>query len=447
MADHKHLAEVFADIKYSKDNSFIHVTQQRVLEEVYENAEHINMSKDFQKQLISALNLIAYKILIKDTLDPIEDPLEFIATHEHIDDYELKKILKPDQLITRSMVDWGDLYNLCPDEPMNDSSSEDSCVSDVDDDADVAHETEDVNIEDDEKDDEKDEKIDKETEDVSDESSVISKADDEVTDRNESVFNESYSDKFVFLPQNDRESNISDIWLKPRFPQFDVNDIWLEGMADGNHLVIRRSLPKIPKVQSDITVTTDISDMNDVDFLKLFPNKILKSRFEQMYAIVDDDFSNVFSHNVLGNLVIIDGYDMSDIVDNVVKYPHFYRLMRCVDGKMVNFYKYIELDGELYHTLDVWDDLPEAHGIPRTAQFIKEYVIRRYLLERDVKHIQHRYPLYGALDPFITLFCDMRTYSMLGYKDHLAMAKQCVKSRVNFYYTRNPIIKRLLGNE
>ena len=74
---------------------------------------------------------------------------------------------------------------------------------------------------------------------------------------------------------------------------------------------------------------------------------------------------------------------------------------------------------------------------------MKEYVVRRYLLERDISNVQHRYPLWGSLDPFLTLFMPPDEYIKYGYTDIIDLARKCVESRVSYRKSRNPIVRRL----
>ena len=102
----------------------------------------------------------------------------------------------------------------------------------------------------------------------------------------------------------------------------------------------------------------------------------------------------------------------------------------------------IELEGELYNTAEVWDTLPESKVIPRNSDFIKDYVIRRYLLEEEAG-IEHKYKIHGTLEPFITLFMPPEMYAKRGYTDSLQIVKQCVRSRILYKRTTNPMLKRL----
>ena len=69
-------------------------------------------------------------------------------------------------------------------------------------------------------------------------------------------------------------------------------------------------------------------------------------------------------------------------------------------------------------------------------------MVRRYLLEEEAG-VVHKYPMYGTLLPYLTLFMPPEEYIRRGYKDTLNIAKQCVASRVSFKQSRNPVLKRL----
>jgi hypothetical protein len=148
-------------------------------------------------------------------------------------------------------------------------------------------------------------------------------------------------------------------------------------------------------------------------------------------------------HPKLGLLLPIKNYTEDQLIDNLVKYPHLFKLLRQIGSDICSFYVHIEIDGKLSGILDVWDDLPDTKLIPKQSEFVKEYVVRRYLLERDIDHVDHKYPLFGKLEPFLTLCMTSAEYAELGYKDAITLAKQCVVSRVNYKISRNPIVRRL----
>lgn len=232
-----------------------------------------------------------------------------------------------------------------------------------------------------------------------------------------------------------------DLYLRPPvFPQFDVTKPWLNVNKDGEQYTIYTSMPVIPKTQSQISVTTNAELMTKTDLLHLFPNQLIHTRASVMY----DPCAKLEFDNRLGVILPIDRFTADQIRDNTIKYPHFYKLKRILNGQLVSFYSNIEIGGELLDTLEIWDSLPESKTIPKTSEFIKEYVVRRYLLERDILGIEHRFPLFGTLDPFLTLFSTPGDYRLFGYADPTELAKKCVLSRVSYKQSRNPIIRKVM---
>ena len=236
------------------------------------------------------------------------------------------------------------------------------------------------------------------------------------------------------------ETPKEDLYLQwPVVPRFDSNQIVYSGYDGGDYLVIYKSLPEVPTRQREISVTTDITKYTESDLMKLYPKQFIKTRNPVMYEHVDHlDF-----HEELGVILPIEGYTREQLIDNLVKYPHFYQLKKYIDGNYVNFYSTIEIDGELHRIVDVWDTLEDTKYIPKTVEFMKEYVVRRYLLERDISGIEHKYSVWGTLEPFLTLFTTSDNYIRLGYTDVVGMARQCVLSRVSYRRFRNPVLRRL----
>lgn len=182
--------------------------------------------------------------------------------------------------------------------------------------------------------------------------------------------------------------------------------------------------------------------MTIMDMMKLYPNHFIRTRAATMYEnhdglTLDDD---------IGIILPIVGFSPTQVKDNIIKYPHIYKLTRYMNNKFTSFYSNIEIDGELHDTLSIWDSLPDSKKMPRNSEFIKEYVVRRYLLERDILGVEHKYPLFGTLEPFLTLFTTSDDYIRLGYTDVTDIAKQCVISRVSYKRSRNPIL-RMVYNE
>lgn len=250
-----------------------------------------------------------------------------------------------------------------------------------------------------------------------------------------------------FKIQDTMYTSPSDLFLQgPEIPRFDETKVWKSKIIDGRKYVIYVSLPEIPTKQSEISVTTDFSMMTDSELLHLFPNRVLYTRLQPMYQ----QFPNIDYEPVLGSILSISGFTKDQVLDNIIKYPHFENLYRRGQSngitKFVDFWRYIEIDGELHKTLDVWDKLDDTKLLPKSKAMMKDYVTRRYLLERDIQHIDHKYKMFGNLSPFLTLFMPMDDYIKYGYKDVVSIAKSCVISRVQYKQSRNPILRRMYEN-
>lgn len=242
----------------------------------------------------------------------------------------------------------------------------------------------------------------------------------------------SASEDFIPTPKEN-------IYLKGRtIPRFDPDDVWLRTFINGEEFVMYRSLPIVPEIQRDVTVTTDVNRCTSSDLLKLYPNVLIKTRAAALYQPCE----SLTCLDDLGMVLPILDFTEDQLIRNIIEYPHFYHVERYVDGDWEKFYKRIEINGELHDTMEVWDSLPDSKRIPKSAEYIKDYVIRRYLLERDILHIDHKYPMWGSLDPFITLFMPAADYKRYGIDDVVATARTCVTSRVSWYQTRNPILRQ-----
>lgn len=229
----------------------------------------------------------------------------------------------------------------------------------------------------------------------------------------------------------------------PKIPKVDCSKIYRQGLIDGRKYVVYISLPEIPRNQSEISLTTDVTQMTDSELLNLYPNRRLYTRLQPLYEHLD----RVDYDSILGCILHVKGFTRKQMIDNIIKYPHLEGLVR--QGRLrgtlryVDFWKYIEINGELYKTKDIWEDLEDTKRLPKVKAVMEDYVVRRYLLERDLKGIEHKYKLFGELDPYLTLFMPSENYIQLGYTDVIDIAKQCVKSRVSYKLSRNPVIRRL----
>lgn len=232
-----------------------------------------------------------------------------------------------------------------------------------------------------------------------------------------------------------------DLYIQPpTIPQFDYKKPWMKCVDGPDSLVIYTTLPEIPTRQNEISVTTDVNRMTRKELMNLYPNHLIHTRASIMYEALD----GVELHPEFGLILPIEGYTREQLIENIIKYPHIFKLLREVDNQFYSFYTHIEIDGELVGILDIWDNLPESNLLPRNKEFVKEYVVRRYLLERDIKHVEHKYPIHGTFDSFLTLFMPADNYIKHGYNDVESLARECVRSRVSYKQSRNPVIRRMM---
>lgn len=259
----------------------------------------------------------------------------------------------------------------------------------------------------------------------------------------ETLIQESYNDESFVDPTN-KISNDSDISLSfPKVPRFDPNKVWAIGKDIYGRLIpIHPTLPEIPTVQNEISITTDVSKFSKQDLLKLFPNKRLKPRHDELYQKVDG-----FEWDpILGYIPKILDFTKEQIVENLIKYPKFnYMYREFGEDNRVNFTSFLESNENLVPLKVAVEVVPDMVALPKSKIFYMDYIVRRYLLERDVLGIEHKFPMYGTFDPFMTLFTTMEEYAALGYSDFESMAKQCVIGRVKFYQSRNPLVRGLLN--
>lgn len=243
-------------------------------------------------------------------------------------------------------------------------------------------------------------------------------------------------------------ANPEDLYLNgPKVPRYDPNSKYMSKVIDGVEYAIHKTLPEIPTRQCEISVTTDPRYMSDKDYLKLYPPIMFYTRPPEMYYKLEDIQYDMF----LGTIMPIQGYTKKQLVDNIIRYPHLQNITRIgyIKGEkvLIDFGKYIEIDGVLHKTKDIWDTLPDTKKLPKSKTIMYEYSIRRYLLERDMKGIEHKYKMFGELEPFLTLFMPKDSYEAMGYKDTLKLAKLCVQSRISYLRSRNPVIRRIEEDE
>lgn len=236
----------------------------------------------------------------------------------------------------------------------------------------------------------------------------------------------------------------SEYWAKsvsldfPNIPQPDATDVFQSEVVGKNtYCIYKESIQ--PWNQSQITALTDVNAFSDKDVLALFPPIRLYTRSPYMYS----EYEKLEYDEDLGVILKISGYTKKQIRKNIIEYPHLQFLDRSVKIKgkdtTIPFWKHVEIDGEIYPTIQVWDSMKDTKFLPQTESFMNEYVVRKYLLERDVKHIEHEFPMRGELYPFLTLYNTPQYYESLGY-DPIETGRKCIESRIKFKQSRNPIL-------
>ena len=232
------------------------------------------------------------------------------------------------------------------------------------------------------------------------------------------------------------ETPKENLWLKPRdIPRYDVEDKpWLRVNQFGMDISIRKSYPAIPLRQRDITISTDVDKMTDRDVDNLFPKQFIRTRKPCMYEPVE----GYELDPTIGLILKVNGFSREQIIKNIIQYPHLYIVRRNVNGEVKNFYADIEINGELQPIEAVWDTLEDTRGLPKTKEYMQEYVIRRYLLERDIKHVDHKYPMTCDLRPYLTLFMPKDDYASYGFTN---IGRDHVRSRVSYLQSLNPILR------
>lgn len=248
------------------------------------------------------------------------------------------------------------------------------------------------------------------------------------------------------------KSTLEDIDLEFRsFPVRDVSKLWDTCYDDcGREMKVYYSHPIIPTKQNEITITTPYDQISDMDLLKLFPDHFIRTRLDIMYE-PQEGFT---VHPKLGFIPKISGFTEEQVIDNIIKYPRFCHIFRIIDDpdrfrgeKRISFISRIEVDGELLRLKEAINTVEDMKNLPDINVFYYDYIMRRYLLERDYHTVEHKYPLDGYLQPFTVLFMTPEEYAELGYTDALDLAKQCVKHRVQFYQSIHPLTKMRFSSE
>lgn len=256
------------------------------------------------------------------------------------------------------------------------------------------------------------------------------------------------------------ESNditLNDMILDPKpYQRFDTSKVWKRVYDDcGRPMNMYATLPTIPKVQRDISVTTDVDKMSTSELLNLYPksNPIKGFRSHPMFRKTYKGFKN---DPILGFIPKILNFTEQQIIDNIIKYPSVSSTCRLdispdtgrCDFKRP-FYEKIEIDGELLEcrsieqVKDYVPDIQDMYDAGITElPILWDYIVRRYLLERDILGIHHKSQMYGDLQPFACLCLPSFEYVNRGYTDDIEeFAYNHVKTRIHYLESINAVIR------
>lgn len=236
--------------------------------------------------------------------------------------------------------------------------------------------------------------------------------------------------------------------LTSTMPAIDCTQIYLKSLdLAGRPIDVYPTLPTIPTNQCEVSATTNIDTMIDMDFLKMFPNEVIRARHPMMYGTFTDvvnvhgDPMEIEVDEVLGYIPVINGYTREQIIDNIIKYPQFTYWYRQEGRDRTPFTKYMEIDGELVPRMKWLRESkdPDLNNVPGNEYFIKDYMYRKYILDEEHGGIKHKYPPFGTYGPFMSLFMPKELYHKFGYKDVASIGRQCVQNRIDFFRSRNPL--------
>lgn len=259
------------------------------------------------------------------------------------------------------------------------------------------------------------------------------------------------------------EMVLDDIVLATKpYQRFDTSRVWKKVYDDcGRPMNMYATLPIIPKRQRDISVTTNVDRMSKSELLNLYPKTTPVKGFRS-HPIFRQQYEGFTTDPIFGFIPKIEGFTEEQVIDNIIKYPSLDSTTRLkIRPKTTNmkypqpFYHDIEIDGELIDCKKITEEICER--IPDISRFIHagaayypiiwDYIVRRYLLERDILHMEHKYPMYGDLQPFASLCLSADEYVKRGYTNDIEeFAYNHVKSRIHYLESINPVITKYEEN-
>ena len=116
-----------------------------------------------------------------------------------------------------------------------------------------------------------------------------------------------------------------DLYIKsPVYPRFDYTKPWLSQQDGVDKFVIYTTLPEIPTKQNEISVTTDVNMISDTELMRLYPSRIIHTRASVMY----ESIPGLNMDPDLGLILPVEGFEEDELIDNIIRYPHLYKLQR-----------------------------------------------------------------------------------------------------------------------
>lgn len=213
--------------------------------------------------------------------------------------------------------------------------------------------------------------------------------------------------------------------------------VWHSGTCDGETFVIGTSLPEIPELQCDISITTNVDRMTIADLIHLYPTR----EFKEFRHYMTDRFEGCPYDKYVSSYVPIPGYTQEQLIQNIIKYPFPHEYRRFINDQFVEVWKQVEIDGELVDIVKAFDQSELYGKVQRCRRVLQEYGYRKAMLDLEYGKAVN-YPLIGDIQPYLALVFPEYVYKELGY-DTVDLARKSVISRVSLLRSVNPVIRRI----
>lgn len=213
--------------------------------------------------------------------------------------------------------------------------------------------------------------------------------------------------------------------------------VWHSGTYEGEKYIIGTSLPEIPELQCDISITTNVDRMTEADLLHLYPTRELKEFRHHMV----DRFEGCPVSKYVSSYLPIPGYTDWQLIENIIKYPFPQEYRRYINDQFVEVWKHVEIDGELVDIVKAFDQSQLYGKVQRCRRVLQEYGYRKAMLDLEYNK-EVKYPLIGDIQPYLALVFPEYVYKDLGY-DTVELARKSVISRVALLRSVNPVIRRI----